>query len=341
MPHRRNGFFAAASAFALVVACGSGSGGGSSSNACSDYASTFVSLLAKCDGSPVPPSSELAREEARLVQVCQNELALPGVNATSSDLEACISATSSEGCRQSQPVAACQLPAGSKAAGSPCNSDPQCQSYFCQITGPGTACGTCAATIADGKPCGGTTSTQCGRSSACDLAPPKTTGTCTAITYGTAGAACGTGPKQCATGFYCDLATLKCAATLGAGGKCSGAQDCNYPLVCTGQKCANPGAAGASCATDSDCTSGLGCSSKGKCGTVTWASGGQTCGDLARCLVGACPFGTTSAVKCPTVLADGQPCTTSSSKSTCDVGATCMNGKCVLSDSVVCGTAKK
>jgi hypothetical protein len=71
------------------------------------------------------------------------------------------------------------------------------------------------------------------------------------------------------------------------------------------------------------------------CGVVSWQSAGQSCdGDMARCLVGACP--TTSVPVCPTVLKDGAPCAAGDETQTCDAGAVCFGGKCVPSSGVMC-----
>jgi hypothetical protein len=351
MDHRRLGFVVSTAAFALVAACGSGTSGGSSSTACSDYYSALIAAETKCLESPLPPASEISREEVRVEQVCQNELALPGNSVTGSNLEACVSAVASATCRQNQTPSACQLPPGTKPAGAACNESTQCQSYSCSMGASGTSstgCGTCAAAIADGDPCGGTILGQCGQNSACDISLTSGTGTCKAFTYGNAGDTCDGFAAQCSQGLYCDTTKKQCAATLGAGATCTGTEACTWPLICTGTmslKCESPASAGEACSGDSDCASGLGCSNAvppsttGACGAVTWVSGGQTCGSLVRCLVGTCPFDTMTgktAGTCPKVLNDGQACDPTDTTETCDVGASCIGGKCVLEDSVVC-----
>jgi hypothetical protein len=89
---------------------------------------------------------------------------------------------------------------------------------------------------------------------------------------------------------------------------------------------------GATCEQDLTCAAGLGCGLASQtCGPITWASSGQACGDLVRCLVGDCNDGI-----CPSVIADGHACTVGDPSSTCDTFAQCQGGTCVLQDSQVC-----
>jgi len=335
---KSRGFALGGAAVSLALACN----GSANSSACNDYYAAVLDKLAQCGGYPTPPASEAARELARFVEACQNALALPGNNVTSADLEACAGAYSSASCAITKP-AACQLPPGSQPVGAACNESAQCQSNMCSMSGSGSAagsgCGTCGAAIAAGQRCGGTVKGECAQGSVCNLTgtPP----TCEALIYGDAGATCDGLAAQCQPGLYCD-AKMKCAAALPSGAACTGTYECTPPLTCTGTApklaCRNPGNAGVACARDADCAPGLGCSDGKTCGTVTWASGGQACGNLARCLVGFCPFDPTGkqAGKCPTVIADGQPCDPKNLAEMCDVAASCVGGTCTLGDSVVC-----
>jgi hypothetical protein len=333
----------------LAIACSSSSSP-STSSACDHYFTAV--LMFSCSG-PTLPSSEVTREQSRFEAVCAAALALPGSGLTASTLDACASAVQGIGCSGvSGPITACDL-AGTLAGGSECSDSLQCQSDECDIAGSGssspdggdssTFCGTCSPAAANGQRCGGDAGV-CGEMSTCSNA----TTTCVPITYGAAGASCaGTGGTQCNAGLYCDPGSMKCTALLSEGSTCTEEGACTRPLVCvmsstgTGTgKCQSPGSSGAMCGNDEDCASGLGCSTgTHTCGAVTWADSGKACGDLTRCLVGSCPFqgstGGTGGV-CATVIADGQPCSSSSATETCDSYAECLNGTCVLVDTQVC-----
>jgi hypothetical protein len=317
-------------ALALAAACHSSSGStASASTPCGDYFDAVSANL--CGTGPNPPATETARERARFVQVCTGYASLPGSEITGQELDACATAIQAAGCAGSLLPAACDL-VGSLPTGTPCNESFQCQGGVCfQAAVAGDAassdsvCGQCVAVATLGQPCTG----NCATGTVCDesLATP----TCVAVTQVGSGAACDGVKTVCSAGLFCG-ASGTCAAFHTSGESCAQAV-CAAPLVCASatQTCEAPGASGAACDNDSDCTAGLGCSSQtSTCGPVTWASAGQPCGDLTRCLVGACEGA------CPTVIADGQPCTLSDVSSTCDVFAKCAGGTCVFGDDDVC-----
>jgi hypothetical protein len=351
-------FAALACATALTLACsgktdgaGGGDGGGSSGGSsggsggsssggapagCDDY---FTAIYGSCLGGAALPASEITRLQGRFDTLCVDALALPGDAITSSALSACAAAVKSTGCAVlGQNPGPCALDTGTLTTGSSCVTGGQCQAGICTAgntssDGGQTLCGTCVAAVGVGQSC--TSGQSCGPSATCN----GSTGggeTCVAITYGAAGVACNGSNTQCNPGLYCDPNAQKCAAPGGAGAPCNLDEACTPPLACpavTGPStCQAPGGAGGPCQDDADCASGFGCGQTSHtCATVTFVTGGQACGDYARCLVGNCPFtsGATGGA-CPTVIPDGQPCTTNDATSTCDTFANCDGGKCLL-----------
>src|SRR5580698_3034859 len=104
--------------------------GGPATSACEHY---YAAQNLRCGG-PVLPSSEAMRQEARSVQVCLNDVALPGSGMTRASVEACASALDSSPCELpgGLPVA-CKFN-GALPGGAPCNEGLQCQSGYCQGT---------------------------------------------------------------------------------------------------------------------------------------------------------------------------------------------------------------
>jgi hypothetical protein len=278
----------------------------------------------------------------RYEQVCAHALALPGTNLTADQVSACVSAYGARGCRDFNALSGCNVP-GTLAGGASCATGTQCQSSSCSKSSSSAdggsvtpACGTCDALIPDGQPCGGTARGQCSSASRCETAttPPF----CAAVIVGDVGSSCSQAP--CKAGLFCNPTTMLCAFPGGAGAACTDTTGCTYPLSCLGtppnQTCQSPQRAGAPCTIDSDCSSGLGCDPMARqCGAIGWASSGQPCGGLVRCLVGNCSASMTSG-QCPVVIADNQPCTSSTGSATCDTFASCINGTCTLAASIVC-----
>ena len=197
--------------------------------------------------------------------------------------------------------------------------------------------------------------------------------TCTPISYGDVGAVCDDLAAKCQLGVYCDAQTGRCAKLGGAGASCGETPPppgnpggCIAPLSCTGisgtPTCSSGGGAGALCLYDSDCSPELGCiagpcfntvaragcAASGTCGLVSWVGPHQTCDNSSRrCLVGQCSFGNLlnapfpidgglSTGTCPTVIADGQPCTVRDQRATCDTFSECFQGTCTLLDGFDC-----
>src|ERR1019366_1021367 len=90
------------------------------------YQATYI----RCLG-PVLPASEGARVQARFVQVCENDMALPGSGMSPANVEACASALDLWPCVNGGPPQACYF-YGSLGGGAACNEGLQCQSGWCQ-----------------------------------------------------------------------------------------------------------------------------------------------------------------------------------------------------------------
>jgi hypothetical protein len=298
---------------------------GPAGSACLHY---YAAQYTRCGG-PVLPASEEARQQARFVQVCLNDIGLPGSGMTIAAVAACASALDASPCEfpAGQPQA-CNFH-GSLPGGRPCNEGLQCQSGQCQGTaaispegpiGPFT-CGACAPFVQTGQVCGqGNFSGGCTSDEICLIGAGMETAamptyTCVAITQGDVGATCDDLSALCKTGLYCAAQTGTCSMLADAGAPCGdGAKPpgnpggCVAPLACVGTPgaCAS-GGVGSPCTYDPDCAPGLGCaqtelctstgsgttcSSSGTCSAITWAIQGQACdGGGTRCLVGTCGNG--------------------------------------------------
>jgi len=319
---------ALAVASCLSSSCSSSSNGPAppASTPCGDYYDALDD--SPCTNGPTLPASEVARLRARFEQICQSGMALPGSGLTDGTLEACARAVKSAGCAAPLP-AACNI-TGTLQAGTACNQDFQCQSGGCfQSLTPGEAgasdsCATCLPISKLGQPC----TTVCPPGATCDHS--MATPTCVRVVLEDAGAKCDGQAMQCGAGLYC-TSSGACAVLPAAGQPCTTNGLCAAPANCVGATCEAPGAAGSTCEVDLTCAAGLGCGAATQtCGSVTWASAGQPCGDLVRCLVGGCNG------VCPTVIADGHACKAGDTSSTCDALAQCQGGTCVRQDSQVC-----
>lgn len=302
---------------------------GLAATACGDYWDAWDKETRACQGGPVLPVDENARERTRYVIACENLLALPGQGLTADQYEACAKLIASDSsCRFVVGGAAlCNFAAGSLPTGASCRDNSQCASSTC-TPGYSDTCGKCAA-AADtpvGQPCQAAPN-SCAAGSFCSMS----TWTCQARTFGDLGASCDANGAGCNLGLYCDLPTMKCAAQKPSGAACNGREgdECVLPLLCRGtpSTCQSLPQSGVACQGDSTCALGFGCSLvTNQCGQVSWASPGQSCGDLVRCLVGDCPV--ISGGKCPNVIADGQPCQGGISGVTCDFPYSCVDGVC-------------
>jgi hypothetical protein len=333
-----------AAAIGLAVACGgsaTGGGRGSAGGSCSNF---FDAVFASDCLGPVPRADELARQRARFIGLCENELALPGQAIAAGQLDACASAFGAGSCRATATTSqACAFGHGALADGAACQTDTQCQSGICKNASP---CGMCAPAIPVGQACGGNTGGTCAQGSACQFSAQSAPGgQCVMVSYGNEGASCDGSAARCSGSLYCDLSTHKCTAPGGAGSACQASEACTGQLVCTGapKSCQVRQPVGSPCQGRDECGPGLVCPGfTHQCSQMTWVSAGQPCSDTALCAVGPCPAGASGpggapvGAACPTVIADGKPCNTRDLTTTCDAFASCQNGICTLPGSAVC-----
>jgi hypothetical protein len=359
-----------------VVGCTSSDGqsvvfGDAGLAACDHY---FAAQYSRCGG-PTLPASETARLLPRFEQLCRNQAALPGSGVTAATLEACASALDASPCQfPDGPPTACNFQ-GSLPGGGGCADSIQCQGGYCSgqqsLTPEGpdgpVTCGRCAPLAAVGQVCN---SAGCPPIALCittETSAPEPTYTCVAISQGGVGAPCDDLTAACRTGLYCAAETGSCqalrpaGATCGVGpgwpGGCAAPFGCGPSLTCVSAPDGGP------CLGDFECASGLGCipsgpcsnparfgcSAIGACAPISWVNPGQPCSDSARCLVGSCNFGGFFPITqgpdggllwgtCPTVVADGQPCTVApgNGTTTCDTFSECFAGTCSLLDGVGC-----
>ena len=290
---------AGAAMMLAALACSSTSSNASAeANGCDEL---YTKYFARCELANYP-ASEVTRLQARWDTYCGSLTSLPGFGATGAELEQCAAAYATADCSGEVTPAACtSLNAGTLAAGASCIDGSQCQSGSCDDSLPdgGTTvsgCGTCDALVAIGGSCSGP-GTTCGPNATCNQG---TTGasTCTANSTIDGGA----------TTF----------TTIAEGGAC------NVPN------------------SDAFCAPGLACGPANTCVVPTFVEAGQPCDLLTKvCLVGQCngaseepsPDGgiTSTQGTCPTIIPDGQPCT-SSGAATCDTFASCVNGVCQLTE---------
>lgn len=313
----------------VAAACG-----GHTQSAGDVCAQAWDLMTSGCVSGSLPPN-DLTRLKGRYTALCAAELSLPGVNV--GQFSACVQSLQGN-CRTINNPTVCQF-SGSLTTGAACNFGAQCESGGCPTGGSSSSsggtptCGTCQPALAAGQDCSG--SGTCANGTTCQSAasdggnPPART--CQTVTYGDVGAAC-----PCKQGLACGSVGV-CIVPLAKGQTCTFTNECAYPLVCLGmtggtRTCQDAVAAGGTCAVTSDCVSGLTCdTSTSLCVATTWAEPGAGCGGAVQCRVGSCLNGT-----CLTVIADGQPCVTPMTTTTCDRYANCLNGVCTLPPGPVC-----
>ena len=343
-----------AAAACAVFACSSSSNSGGTSGACQSYANAYVAYAERCTGGLDP--SQQAAVTSRYTQLCTGVLALPGTPDISGQLNTCAASLGNAPCNVSiNQLDGCDIQAtGTLADGTACAIGTECKSGDCKIDTSGigndggvSTCGTCAPAIADGADCtnGGT----CVVGDTCKFATQDGgtfAGTCTKkAPPGDVGATCASA-SDCKSPNHCVFGTSEtgtCTAPVAAGGACDSNSDCDANLVCTGQTtrtCGQPVAEGGACFSN-DCAPGLACdTSTNKCTKIQFGAAGAACdGVTLRCSRGECKFMTTggggggsgsATGACPTIIADGQPCDSSSTTAECDELASCVQGTCVL-----------
>jgi hypothetical protein len=237
---------------------------------------------------------------------CANQVAIPGSTVTPALETACVQALTNTSCEDyanGVPVAACDFKGGA-ANGAPCSADRQCMTGNC-VLAVGQTCGTCAAFIPAGGPCGGVA--ICAPGLACI---PSANGTGICGTLGKAGAPCRTS-DGCSYGFYCNA--LTCAAQMATlGASCNAGDACNEAgeLLCDMATL--------------------------RCVQAKYATPGQTCDAITRCLAGADCLATTATATSGTCFApanDGEAC---SQIKSCIEPAGCVAGACRLPVPAVC-----
>lgn len=256
------------------------------------------------------------------VATCKSRLAIeikastkgPGFVVKDSEAHACRTAVDAAPCSaiQSSGIAECDF-RGTLADGAACASDSQCSSGACYVEHK-TACGKCAARVAEGADC-----TR----------------------------------AQCEPGLVCNAAK-RCVLLPTEGTACDGLTPCATSLSCIGGVCTKELALGAPCEAGAgkvpcDSSAGLFCKppsmteTSGTCSAATLVSAGQACGftvqpavDFATCQASECvgASGTTKGT-CQAYLADGAPCDAAKHPS-CQFPSKCRDGKCVMLDPTVC-----
>lgn len=282
-----------------------GGSGPSQAQAAGDLAHAVCQRFQDCAPAYITIAYGSAAEcEKRFTKQFTADLAAPGSNQTTAQVEACVAAAPSISCtdllgRKTPDV--CKPPAGKLADGTACSTDAQCANKRCKVA-VGATCGTCGA-----------------------LAP--------------AGQGCGK-DDDCADGTKCVNETcVACGATTAA---CDATHPCNPTLACVGGTCVAAQAVGASCTTSEECDPlhGIFCDGK-KCQALQFASAPSACGGIdgglqlctgpATCVgLGAAGKGT-----CTAAPADDAPCMVDGG-ATCEAPSVCLNGTCTFPTPSAC-----
>lgn len=323
--------------------------------ACTSFSTEYCKYFGKC--APVFFSMFGFKDEAectsRFKLVCQNAAAAPG-NGTKPALYAAYGSWLSKlTCNQMWDgtfvsVGDGTMPPecgtdGTLADGKTCFTDTQCKGECDKDSD--AACGKCV-TPAAGSAC--QFSSDCGDGFYCDFGTNK----CAAKVA--IGATCsGSSSNQCVDGAFCDSTAKKCVAQGGVGAACTTGGQCKSPYICgTNKLCKAPamGTAGASCdpAESQSCNSwmGLECDKASKkCVASVVPGPGQPCGMLSTdggfvfamyCSGGAkCTDHTSGPDTCMLPVADGASCNNDDGPP-CQMPAECVGGKCVLPSGTTC-----
>jgi hypothetical protein len=301
----------------LALIGGCKSNGGTPEEACSAFASTYCSILARC--APLELRStygDVATCTNRFGIECMSVATLPGTAWTPSKLGDCEHGLASVSCGAAlsiDTIPACRATPGSLLVGAACAEAVQCASLVCQHTvvsspdagSTGALCGTCAASPA--RPPG-----SCG--SAGDCTPPDI---------------CMPSP----------VGGTQCGRPLPQGAACSAAYACEPGLTCTGSVCSPPRGPGSPCTLLNECdrAQGLVCFNS-TCLAPTWVEPGTACHAQQLCSGGRCVGqsidpGTTGV--CTAFVADGAACDPLMGPP-CLSPARCRNGTCQIESVNVC-----
>ena len=118
------------------------------------------------------------------------------------------------------------------------------------------------------------------------------------------------------------------------GAQCRDSIECRPGLVCGSSSACRLSYIGTACSTQLDCISPLYCDAlTSTCRAPTWVPTRSACAPPAiSCSVGHCtPMDT-----CPSVIADGQACSTNDPTQSCDAESFCENGVCIFGFGPVC-----
>jgi hypothetical protein len=356
----------ASALFALLVLFGVAGGCGGQQSldpmaaACQRYVATLLGV--GCPGAQYP-ADEVSRLDANFAAVCRNAFTLPGSTLTVAQLDACAASLREDNCWLLPfyyPTDACVFQ-GTLPAGAACSASPQCQSGFCGfsltsggspgIGGASSDCGRCVAPAELGQPC---PYGLCVPNAYCETPSDPTStapATCVAINTTVVGLGGNCGSGVCDDNLICSAEGV-CVEAIGQGGPCQReSSDCQLGLYCGSQgTCGPPGGEGSACGAISglDCATGLSCQGpgggpaygNGLCAPQPpWDGPGMSC-EAGNCLHGACnnfpgPSPPAPPPLCPTLLADGQPCTGDPS-TTCDTLSDCVNGFCQIIGNLAC-----
>ena len=282
--------------------------GGPAGAACEHY---YAAQYTRCGG-PILPPSEAARVEARFVQACVNDIALPGSGMTTVSVAGVRLGARCFALRVSgRPAASVQLSRIVALWSARPMQGSQRQSGHCQGTaffspegpiGP-TTCGTCGSWLASARFAPMAISRLAARVMPyASLVPawrrrPNRRTRAWRLRKEMSERRATTFRPSAGTGLYCAAQTGTCSMLADAGARCGdGAKlpgGCVAPLACVGTPgaCAS-GGVGSPCTHDSDCAPGFGCaqaehctstgsgsfcSSSGTCSAITWAAQGQVC----------------------------------------------------------------
>jgi hypothetical protein len=313
-------------------------GGGASSatgtKACNDEAAAVCSLRDTCSpgySNKVSYGSESVCQ-TRTAQTCINGLDANGTGNTAALIEACAAAYPSEMCADyfdSNPVTACQAPAGTLTTGAACGTNAQCTSGYCHVT-PTTTCGTCQPLPVAGAAC--MVQADCGRDPACAIpnidvadAGVPTEGVCAA--WVPSGGACLTGYNPCEAGLACvgDDPTKMTMGTCQAAGATAGA-------ACQTTRATMPNCDGSIGLT---CIAPPAMNGMGTCVAISVVGAGAACADIGSPTTGYAVCGTSGLCKkeaptdtmgtCVAAAADGAACDSDPA-----IGPPCLSpAKCV------------
>ncbi|MBX3223027.1 MAG: hypothetical protein KF795_21120 [Labilithrix sp.] len=312
-------------------------------SACSVYLDALVERDARCSSREMSAASR-----ARYEQLCENNLAAPGVVDGSASLARCADATRSTACDR-EPE--CEVDPGELPGGAACGIDAQCQSASCVKSGS-DSCGTCAEHAPVGAPCD---RLECVEGSRCVLLPGGET-KCVALSIRKAGESCLEETSACDKGLRCvtdESAKATCLPLGEAGAACEENTACADGLRCIRLKCAAPLAEGVPCLVVRDeCEVGLGCDrTERTCRKIVDVAAGAACDPLTRrCAQGICQGSSITGDErnavitpgtCVEPLADGAACKERGAPGhaespPCDAPAACIAGKCALPDPSQC-----